>query len=80
MAGTNIELPGTRFIERPEEAEAAKSFRMAAEQGSVEAQYSLGVMYHEGGGGDRHGTGRAQPEMIEAADDAAFLVDGDDCW
>ncbi len=49
MAGTNIELPGTRFIERPEEAEAAKSFRMAAEQGSVEAQYSLGVMYHEGG-------------------------------
>ena len=49
MSGANIELSG-RVLNPPAGAEAAKWFRTAAEQGSADAQYNLGVMYYKGRG------------------------------
>ena len=48
MSGTNIGLSGTPVLNRTEESRVARWFLRAAEQGNADAQYNLGVMYHEG--------------------------------
>ncbi len=54
-------------------AEAVKGYKKAAEQGQVDAQYNLGVMYALGMGGLRRGVGGIQAGRLR---DCAARVSG----